>query len=96
VTTDASGQNDGVWLTTLAQCLLLNLAEDPFFSQYGINAQQAVATQVPPDFYTYQTQAAFQQYFAFLSITKRTLPTPTYNISAITHSGAIIQDQVPV
>ncbi len=96
VTTDANGYNDNVYLTTLAQCLLLNLGEDPFFSSYGINAQQAVATQIAPDLYTYQTQAAFQQYFVLLTVTKQTYPTPTYNIGAITHSGAIIQEQVPI
>jgi hypothetical protein len=95
VTTDANGMNDGVRLTNLAQCLLLNLGEDPFFSTFGINAQQSVATQIFPDFYTYQTQAAFQQYFALLTIRKRTLPTPTYDINAITHSGAIIQESIP-
>jgi hypothetical protein len=95
VTTDANGFNDEVWLVTLAQCLLLNLGEDPFFSTYGINAQQSVATQIFPDFYTYQTRAAFQQYFALLTVTKLTRPTPTYNITAITHSGAILTDSIP-
>jgi hypothetical protein len=96
VTTDANGENGNVYLTNLCQCLALNLNEDPFFSQYGIPAQPSVLSQIFPDYNTNLTQQQFQQYFALLTIKKRSSPTPTYDITAITFSGTILTAQVPV
>ena len=96
VTTDANGFSDEVYLTTLVQCFKLNLGESPFYSQYGIPAQQSVIQQVFPDFYVNRTQSQFSQYFASLQVSKVANPTPTYNVSAITHQGAKLTAQIPV
>jgi len=96
VATDANGYNDAVYITDLCQCLLLNLAEDPFFADYGIPAQRSVMTQIFPDYYTYYTQSKFTQYFVLLIVKKLPSPTPTYSIRAVTHSGAIIETNIPI
>ena len=96
VTTDANGNNDAVYLTTLIQCLKLGLGESPFYANYGIPAQQSVLTQIFPDFYTYQTQSQFNQYFVSLTVQKVSSPTPTYDINVVTHSGATISASIPV
>ena len=70
VSTDANGNNDLVWLTTLIQVLKLNLNESPFFGNYGLPAHQSVVQQVAPDFYVAQTQQQFAQYFASLIIAR--------------------------
>jgi hypothetical protein len=98
VTTDANGFNDEVYLTTLAQCLKLNLGESPFFSNYGLPAHESVVTQVFPTFYVMRTQQQFAPFFASLIITqvpgvaadKFHAPGPTYNVKAVTHQGAIL------
>ncbi len=94
VSTDANGYNDAVYLTTLIQCLKLNLGESPFFANYGIPAQQSVMTQIFPDFYTYQTQSQFAQYFVSLTVQKVQASTPTYDITAVTHTGAVIETRI--
>jgi hypothetical protein len=96
VVTQSNGDNSAVWFTTLIQCLLLNLNEDPRFANWGIPAQQSVLTQIFPDFYTYQTQSQFKQYFLNLTVQKVNSPTPTYNINAITFSGATLSAVIPV
>jgi len=96
VTTDANGNNDAVYLTTLIQCLKLGLGESPFYANYGIPAQQSVLTQIFPDFYTYQTQSQFNQYFVSLTVQKVSSTTPTYDINVVTHSGATISASIPV
>lgn len=96
VTTDASGQNDAVYITTLIQCLKLNLGESPFYANYGIPAHPSVVTQIFPDFDVQKTQSQFAPYFASLTITKVNSATPTYNIQAITHSGSTISANIPV
>jgi hypothetical protein len=95
ITTDADGLNDAVYLTTLVQCLKLNLGESPFFANYGIPAQPSVVTQVFPDYYAAQTQTQFSPYFASLAITRiqGSFP-PTYNVQAVCHNGAIVGVQV--
>jgi hypothetical protein len=95
VSTDANGFNDAVWLTTLIQCLKLNLGEDPRFANYGIPAVPSVLSQIFPDYNTYLTQSQFSQYFASLSVQKVNSPTPTYNITALTHSGAVLEASIP-
>jgi hypothetical protein len=96
VTTDVNGYNDEIYCTTLIQCLLLNLGEDPFFAQYGIPAQPSVMTQIFPDFNTYLTQTQFSQYFVNLTVQKVHSPTPTYNITVMTHAGAVITASIPI
>lgn len=96
VETDANGNNDAVYVTNLIQCLKLNLGESPFFANYGIPAQRSVMTQIFPDFYTYQTQTQFAQFFVSLTVQKVASPTPTYNITAVTHAGAVIEEKIPV
>ena len=96
VTTDANGYNDSVYLTSLAQCLKLNLGESPFYANYGIPAYQTVVTQVFPDYYVMVTQGQYASYFASLSIARVVGATsPTYNVAAVTHSGSIINATIP-
>jgi hypothetical protein len=95
ITTDANGFNDSVWLTTLAQILKLNLGESPFYANYGIPQYQTVVSQVLPDYYVMQTQTNVAPNFASLSITR--VPNsdpPTYNVSAVCHSGAILNKTI--
>ena len=96
ITTDANGNNDGVWLTTLCQCLRLNPGESPFYSNYGIPSIQSLVTQIFPDFYVARLQQQFSPYFASLKIQKLASPAPMYDINIVTHSGATIATQVPV
>lgn len=96
VETDAAGNNDAVYLTTLIQVLKLNLGESPFYANCGIPAQQSVVTQVFPDFYVSLVQAQFAPFFASLTITKVQSSSPTYDIAITTHTGASIAVQIPV
>lgn len=96
VQTDANGNDDFVWITTLAQVLLLNLGESPFYANYGIPARQSVITQVFPDFYVSYTQQRFAQYFASLIIAKVPDPTPTYTLNIVTNSGVRLTPSIPV
>lgn len=89
-----NGDNTEVYLTTLVQTLKLNLGESPFWANYGIPAQQSVATQVFPDYYVAITQGQFAQYFNGLTVTKLSVPFPAYNIRAITPKGSLIQTQI--
>lgn len=96
VSTDANGFNDQVYLTALAQVLKLNLGESPFYANYGIPAQQTVVTQVFPDYYAMMTQSQFAPLFASLVISR--VPgsnPPVYNITAVTHSGSILDATIP-
>jgi len=97
VKTDATGQNDAVWLTTLAQVLQLGLNESPFFGDYGIPAQQSVVTQVLPDYYVTLTQQKFSQYFLALLVNRtEAFPKPTYQVNASANPGAQFLSPVPV
>jgi len=95
VETDSSGYSDSVWLTTLAQCLKLNLGESPFYASYGIPQYQTIVTQVLPDYYVMQTQTQFSPYFASLTITRvqGSFP-PVYQVNAVCHNGAILTPYV--
>ena len=84
-----------VWLATLAQTLRLNLGESPFYANYGIPAQNAVHTQIPPDLAINTTQVQYAPYFASLTVTSRQIaPNPIYNINAVFLNGTIISSQV--
>ncbi len=96
VTTDANGFNDHVYLTALAQTLLLNLNESPFFANYGIPAKNSVLNQVFPDFNSIFTQQQYAKYFASLLISRRPGPTPVYDIQCITHAGVVLNKQIPI
>lgn len=92
VDTDPYGYNDNVYLTTLVQCLKLNLGESPFYANYGIPAQQTIVTQVAPDYYVAQTQTQFAPYFASLLLTRvaGSIP-PVYNGRIVCHNGAVLE-----
>lgn len=96
VSTAPDGNNDLVWLTTLIQCLKLNLGESPFYANYGIPARPAVIQQIFPDFYVFRTQQQFAQYFASLIITKLNDPTPHYRVNVTLNNGVKAQMKVPV
>lgn len=95
VTTDANGFNDAVYITTLIQNLKLVLGESPFFGDFGIPSQQAVAQQVFPDFYISLTQQRFSGYFSSLIIVRTANDPPTYGVSVITNQGVQITTEVP-
>lgn len=95
IETDSNGNNDEVYFTTLCQTLGLNLNESPFYSTYGIPAEQAVQQQVSPDVYVAQTQQAFAQYFRSLTITKTSSRPPTYRVVAVTHTGVLLTGYSP-
>ena len=96
VTTDANGQNDAVYITAMAQAIKLNLNESPFFATVGIPQQQTILTQVYPDFYVNNIQTLYAPYFAALSITRTpgSFP-PAYKAKILTHSGAIVNVEIP-
>jgi hypothetical protein len=98
ISTDANGNNDFVWLTTLCQCLLLNLGEDPVFSNYGIPVIQSVQQGVPPDLYVARMQQAFAPYFASLKIQRDTDQNgnPVYKVGVMTNQGVTINASVPI
>ena len=96
VTTDANGQSDLVYFTTLCQVLLLNLNESPFFSQYGIPAHQSVITQVFPDYYVTFTQQQFAPYFASLIVSRESTPAPIYRVNVTTHAGVKLNAGIPI
>lgn len=101
VETDAQGNDDLVWLATLAQCLQLTPGESPFFANYGIPAQQSVVTQIFPDYYVALMQSLFAQYFSSLAIA-RIRPQDgvqvdvQYDVHVVTHSGALLNQQVAI
>ncbi len=91
VETDSNGFDDYVWITTLCQCLKLNLGESPFYADYGIPAHPSVVSQVQPDFYVARTQQQFAQHFASLIIVKTSSAPPTYRVNIITNYGTTVQ-----
>jgi hypothetical protein len=90
VTTDDAGYNDEVWLTTLAQVLMLNLGESPMFGNFGIPAQQSVITNVLPDYYVSLTQQQFAQFFTSLIVSRLSAYPPTYAVNVVTNAGAVV------
>ena len=104
VDTDAGGFDDAVYVTALAQVLLLQLGESPFFADYGLPAVQSVATQIAPDYFVALTQQRYAPHFASLIITKQPAaydprlgrPTPTYAVKILTHAGSRIEFGIPI
>lgn len=96
VETDAQGFNDMVYLTTLIQCLKLNLGESPFYANNGIPAKPSVVQQVFPDFYVSRTQSQFASYFASLIVSKQPFPRPMYKINVTTNQGVKLNPEVSI
>lgn len=99
-TDPATGSNDHIYLTTLAQVLFLNLGESPFYGNYGIPGIPSVLQQIFPDFFVAVTSKQFAQYFASLIISKRQPtfqnPDPTYDIRIVTKQGGILVASIPI
>lgn len=103
VDTDSAGFDDAVYITALAQCLLLQLGESPFWANWGIPAIQSVQNQVPPDYYVALMQQRFAPNFASLIITRAFIPAsgrnqrpvPTYDVKILTHRGSRVDFSVP-
>lgn len=92
-TDPVTGDDTWVWVTTLVQCLKLNLNEAPYNANYGIAAQNAIITQTHPDYQTTITQQQFAPYFASLLISPGPADpkgNPSYNVNIVTKSGATI------
>ena len=84
-----------IWLATLAQTLRLNTKESPFYSNYGIAAEQSVQTQVAPTIDITRTQQQFAPYFQSLTIFKQpNTVNPTYNITTVFLNGTTIQSVI--
>jgi hypothetical protein len=96
VQTEANGRNDHVMLTALAQVLLLNMGESPFWADWGIPAKYSVISQLFPDYSVTLTQQRFASSFAALLVAREDDPTPTYNITATTNVGVVLNRQVPI
>jgi hypothetical protein len=100
VDTDSEGHNDMVYLTNLIQVIRLNLGESPFFANWGIPAHPSVVTQIAPDYYMTLTQQRFAPYFLSLLITRSEgfdedgVPSPQYNVNAITTYGAYLSEKI--
>lgn len=93
---DPSGNFDYGYITTLVQCLKLNLGESPFYANYGIPAQPSIMQQIFPDYYVNQIQQQFAQFFSSLVITKVNSRTPTYNVNITTLQGTVVRFTIPV
>jgi hypothetical protein len=96
VETDANGFNDMVNLTTLAQALLLNINESPFFADWGIPARDSVMQQIHPNFYVGLMQQRFSKMFASIVVAHRNDPIPTYDINVVTHQGVRLNASIQV
>ena len=96
VSTDENGNNDAVYITALAQVIKLNLGESPFYANFGIPQQPTIITQIYPDYYVNRIQSQYSPFFAALSITRKpnSFP-PSYQANILTHSGAIINTEIP-
>jgi hypothetical protein len=96
VETDDQGYDDLVWVVTLAQALLLNLNESPFYADYGIPGKNAVIQQIAPDFYVARAQQRFAQHFASLVVAREYANPPTYRINVTTNQGFKLNTSIPV
>lgn len=92
VETDASGFNDALNITWLAQALKLNIDESPFNGSWGIPSRTSVQQQVAPDIYLAIMQQRFAPYFASLTLAKKRSVNPTYDMSIITQNGSKISN----
>ena len=103
VETDSAGFDDAVYVVALAQCLLLQLGESPFWADWGIPAIQSVQSQIAPDYFVARMQERFAPHFASLIITREPAPAsgrsqrpvPTYTVKILTHRGARVSFSAP-
>jgi len=70
VSTDSAGFSDYLYITALIQCCKLNLAESPFWTQFGLPAHQSVVQQLPPDYNIQFIAQYFMSFFASLIVTR--------------------------
>ena len=100
VQTDANGDSSYVYVTALIQCLLLNLAESPFWANFGIPAKSSILQQQAPDFFVQYIVSYYSQFFASLMVVKRPQqpndPTPVYDISAVFKNGVTYQTTIGI
>ena len=87
VETTPDGLNDDVYITALAQTLLLNVNESPFWANFGIPARQSVMQQIWPDYYVVFIQQYYSRFFASLIVAKVPDTAPHYRISVVTNLG---------
>lgn len=88
-------ETGAVWLATLVQTLRLGQGESPFYANYGIPAQQSVASQIAPDAAVARTQSQYIGFFASLIVAA--VPgavQPTYTVQAIMKNGQAINSKV--
>jgi len=96
VSTDANGLNDAVYLTAFIQCLKLNLGESPFYGNFGVPMIPSLVTQIYPDFYVQKTVTQYVAFFISLKVIRFiNVLEPSYKITVLTHSGAIMETVVP-
>jgi hypothetical protein len=96
VETSPTGDNTAVVITWLAQVLLLNLNESPFYADWGIPAKQSVIQQVAPDTFVNLTQQRFAPYFASLIITRTNGNPLKYVCQITTLYGAKVEMEIPI
>jgi hypothetical protein len=96
VETTPQGFNDDVYITAMAQTVLLNINESPFFGNFGIPAHESIMQQFMPDFYLVQIQQFYLPFFSSLLVARvpdptvsrdENVPAPVYRFSVITKLG---------
>ena len=92
--TDDSGYDDAPNFIWLQNVLLLNLNESPFYSDWGIQVQQTLATSVFPDYYTSLTQQRFSQYFTSCVITRVSSSSISYSVNITTSTGLQVSQKL--
>jgi hypothetical protein len=99
ISTDAAGNNDLVWLTTLCQAILLNLNESPVYADVGLPARQSVLSGIAPDYNMSLLQKRFAPYFLSLVITRQPQASgqnPHYLVNLVTHKGVKLSARIPI
>lgn len=87
VETDPAGFSDYVYITALVQCLKLNLAESPFWADFGIPAHQAIVQQAAPDHNVQFIASYFSRFFASLIISRAPIEAPASTFRAAPATG---------
>ena len=96
VETAPNGDNSYVYVTNLAQVILLNPGESPFFANYGLGGQASIISQIQPDLDMVRTARQFSPFFANLLLSKTSSSPPTYRINVLTKTGAVVQGEIAV
>lgn len=99
VTTDSSGFDDDVYLTTLAQVLTSDINESWLYPELGIPARQSVIGNTHPDYFVDRVRAYFAQFFANISILTTTdtqTNTPIYYVDVLKNDGSVYQSTIYV